>query len=160
MNMKPLVTGALLMAVSAVSVADSIYINQAIDYANKDTVANNIVEECTQLGTKLASSVETYGKKQGLDIVRTNDKLEGKGSYLDIKIASAHSAGNAFIGHRKSASASVSYYVAGKKVGSKTLTRNSSGGFFGGFKGSCAVLGRTVNTIGNDIAKWVKAERS
>jgi hypothetical protein len=29
------------------------------------------------------------------------------------------------------------------------------GGAFGGFKGSCSVLGRTVKALGKDIAQWL-----
>ena len=71
-----------------------------------------------------------------------------------------YSAGNAFIGHRKSASVKAELYQDGKLIDSADYTRNSSGGFLGGFKGSCSVLEHTVNTLGNDVAKWLKKKHS
>ncbi|MEM0514100.1 hypothetical protein WCN91_01365 [Pseudoalteromonas sp. YIC-827] len=65
------------------------------------------------------------------------------------------SGGNAFIGHRKSASVSAKLMIDGKVVDSTSKTRNSAGGF----KGSCSVLAHTVNTLGSDIAKWVKSSK-
>jgi hypothetical protein len=46
-------------------------------------------------------------------------------------------------------------YQDGKEIGAFTGRRNSMGGAFGGFKGSCSVLGRTVKALGKDIAQWL-----
>ena len=43
-----------------------------------------------------------------------------------------------------------------KEVADTIKTRNAAGGFLGGFKGSCAVLEHTVNTLGSDVVKWLK----
>ena len=58
-----------------------------------------------------------------------------QGTYADIAITSAMSAGNAFIGYAKGMAVSATLYVDGKQVGKKnTFTRNSSGGMFGAYK--------------------------
>jgi hypothetical protein len=44
----------------------------------------------------------------------------------------------------------------GEVIGSFTASRYSSGGAFGGFKGTCAILGRCIQSIGKDIAAWLK----
>ena len=54
---------------------------------------------------------------------------------------------------------SATLYVDGKQVGKKTFTRNSSGGMFGAYKSSCAVLNRTSKVLGSDIAQWVVREQ-
>lgn len=46
-------------------------------------------------------------------------------------------------------------YQDGQKVATVMARRVSRGGAFAGFKGSCAVLDRTVNAIGEDLAKWL-----
>jgi hypothetical protein len=43
-------------------------------------------------------------------------------------------------------------------VAQTTLSRDSSGGFGGGYKGSCSVLRRCTNALGKDIAAWVKKQ--
>ena len=47
-------------------------------------------------------------------------------------------------------------FVNGQSKGYVNLTRNSGGGFGGGFKGSCSVLGRCTKALGKDIAKWLR----
>ena len=31
----------------------------------------------------------------------------------------------------------------------------AGGGAFGGYKGTCSILGRCIKTLGSDIAKWL-----
>ncbi|MEO8010122.1 MAG: hypothetical protein ABI650_00615, partial [Dokdonella sp.] len=76
---------------------------------------------------------------------------------LEIQIEDSESRGNAFIGHRKSTTATGTLYRGGERVGSFTARRDSMGGMFAGYKGSCSVLGRTVKTLGKDIAAWLAA---
>ena len=45
-----------------------------------------------------------------------------QGTYADIAITSAMSAGNAFIGHAKGMAVSAALYVDGKQVNKKTFT--------------------------------------
>ncbi len=43
----------------------------------------------------------------------------------------------------------------GKVERSTHLTRTTTGGAFGGFKGTCSMLERDSNVLGKDVAKWV-----
>ena len=74
---------------------------------------------------------------------------------IDLAIVQAFSGGNAFIGHRKSVTVSATLIVDGEEIDSTIKMRNSGGGFFGGFKGSCDVLAHTVNTLGSDVSEWL-----
>jgi hypothetical protein len=40
---------------------------------------------------------------------------------------------------------------------SKTLTRQSGGGAFGGMKGTCSIMERIAVALGSDVAGWVPA---
>ena len=44
----------------------------------------------------------------------------------------------------------------GSRVDEVDFTRNSGGGFGGGYKGSCSVLGRCTKALGKDIAGWLR----
>ncbi|WP_108062378.1 hypothetical protein [Poseidonibacter lekithochrous] len=57
--------------------------------------------------------------------------------------------GNAFLGHNKSTRVKGVLYKEGNKIASFS-------GFSAGFKGSCSVLGRTVDALGEDISVWLK----
>jgi hypothetical protein len=48
-------------------------------------------------------------------------------------------------------------YENGQKIASFKARRKSMGGAFAGYKGSCSVLGRTIDTMAEDIAGWLKA---
>jgi hypothetical protein len=43
----------------------------------------------------------------------------------------------------------------GKMLGDFKARRYSGGGMFAGYKGTCAILGRCVKTLGKDVAKWL-----
>jgi hypothetical protein len=42
-----------------------------------------------------------------------------------------------------------------KVYASKLLTRQSGGGAFGGFKGTCSIMERIARALGGDVAAWV-----
>jgi hypothetical protein len=145
------------IAVAAQSRADDIKVARSIPYAEDAEIAGKIRREC-QIQTQLADFIKEFGAKNGhsiqlLDAV--DETLEGK--VLVVEIRDAVSEGNAFLGHRKSTSARGKLYENGELIGSFKARRNSMGGAFAGYKGSCSVLGRTVKTMGEDIAIWLKA---
>jgi hypothetical protein len=86
------------------------------------------------------------------------DAVPAKGRFLQLRIETAISAGNGFTGHRKAVTTSAHLFENGKEVGQTTLSRDSTGGAFGGYKGSCNVLRRCAITLGKDIASWVKSQ--
>jgi hypothetical protein len=43
----------------------------------------------------------------------------------------------------------------GKLLGDFRARRYSDGGMFGGYKGTCAILGRCVKTLGKNVAEWL-----
>lgn len=122
-------------------------------------VAANVLQECHSLGSQFSQSTERYAKEYNLGVQRVSElDASSKGTNLKLYITSVYSGGNAFIGHRKSVSIMAELYKNGKKLDEYSYTRNSGGGFMGGFKGSCSVLKHTVNTLGNDVAKWLKTK--
>ena len=78
------------------------------------------------------------------------------GQVLRMEIINAESAGNAWIGHRKSVTVKGWLYKDGQQSAKFVARRNSSGGMGAGFKGSCDVLERSVNAIGKDVAAWLQ----
>lgn len=135
--------------------AEPIKVPQSVPYAQDNDVAGNIKKECP-LGTQLAGFIVEYSKQRGIAteaVAATDDKTPGR--VLVVEIRNAESQGNAFIGHRKTTSVRGALYQDGAKVGSFRGRRDSMGGAFAGFKGSCSVLGRTVKALGGDIAEWL-----
>jgi hypothetical protein len=128
----------------------------SIPYKKDANIALRIRQECN-INQQLSEFIQSYGEDAGINVVRMPKiNTKDKGKNLQIEIVNAVSRGNAFIGHRKFTSIKGSLYDDGKKVAGFSAARVSGGGFMGGFKGSCSVLGRTVKVLGKDIAFWLK----
>src|SRR5919109_5043930 len=138
-----LIAAALSTAASA---QDTITIPAEVPYVEGSGVDTNIEAEC-KLTKRVADDVSAALAKAGYEAKRS-EKPGKKGDVLDLKIASAVSGGNAFIGHRKHMTVTGKLLRDGKPVGSFTATRHSGGGFGAGFKGSCAVLNGCSAAIG------------
>lgn len=158
MNVRMINLGVLCLAASmnAFSEGQVINVSSEAKYYDEKVIATNIINECDQLGEKFSSFVSTYVEKKGWDVSLVgDDKVLASERGLKLQITNAHSGGNAFIGHRKSVSIVAELYENGELIDSYNATRQSGGGFGGGFKGSCSVLGRCVKTLGKDVAKWL-----
>ena len=138
-----------------------ILINSRSDFSENAQVPQNVIDECQGVTVKLSDAVVKYGNKHGLKVQSDPDVAPTQdGKVVKVSITGMYSAGNAFIGHRKSASVKAELFQNGQLLDTANYTRNSSGGFLGGFKGSCSVLEHTVNTLGSDVAKWLKKVNS
>lgn len=145
----------------AMASTGTILINSLSGFSDNAQIPTNVREECHGVFSKLSDAVVKYGNSQGLKVQANADVTpEQQGKVVKVSITGMYSAGNAFIGHRKSASVKAELYQDGQLLDTADYTRNSSGGFLGGFKGSCAVLEHTVNTLGNDVANWLKKNHS
>ena len=144
------------VATAAWAGESAIKISAVTPYHDPTIIATNIVEECTQLGGKLAKFLNTYATKYGVETeLVENADPSGGGRVLVVKITNAISGGNAFLGHRKSMSVKAELFKNGKSVEYVNFTRDSGGGFGGAYKGSCSVLGRCTKALGRDVAKWL-----
>ena len=139
----------------AADAVKSVTIATVIPYQKGAPIAANVRRECT-LNSQLSEFIQSYGKENNIGVIRTpRFKKNDNGNVLHIEIVNAVSQGNAFLGHRKFTQIEGTLFNSGKKVAGFTAARFSGGGFFGGYKGSCSVLGRTVKTLGKDIAEWL-----
>lgn len=137
--------------------ADTIKVLHTIDYHPDASIQHNIQTECTALGKKLSDFTKQFGDAYdvGIELVDTID-INASGKVLEVHIIDAISSGNGFIGHKKYVKIRGTLWENGEKVAEFTGGRYSGGGAFGGYKGSCAVLGRCVKALGKDIARWLK----
>jgi len=146
---------ALALVTVAAQAANTVAVQRRTPYSEDAMIAGKIKRECT-IDTQMPGFIAEYGKNEHID-VQLVDKADKdmQGRVLLLKIIDARSSGNAFIGHHKSMTVSGELYQDGKMIGSFKGRRNSMGGVFAGFKGSCSVLGRTAKALGEDIARWL-----
>ncbi len=128
-----------------------------VPYADASMIQSNVVDECTALGTTLADSTKLYGDKYGINVaLNQNIDKDDSGRNVILSITDATSSGSAGFAHHKTMKIRAELFEDGKLIDTYSGFRSSKGGFFGGFKGSCSVLGRCAKTLGSDISKWLK----
>ncbi|MCU4675940.1 hypothetical protein N7931_09865 [Catenovulum sp. 2E275] len=162
MNNKACITLILATLFSTVVLAEemAIEVTASAPYYDENIIQANVIAECTELGNQFSESTSKYLKENGFNVeLKSADEFANNGESLKLQITNAVSSGNAFIGHRKMVSITAELYQNGQLVDTFKHSRNSGGGFLGGFKGSCSVLHRCVNTLGNDVAKWLAKKK-
>ena len=135
--------------------AQSLQVQRPVPYAEDNDIADNIKTEC-KINEELADAI----KEHVGSVEFTSGAVDtGNGRVLQLEIVDAVSMGNAWMGHQKYMKVKGALYEDGKKVAGFKGRRNSMGGAFAGYKGSCSVLGRTAEALGEDIATWLQAPR-
>lgn len=138
--------------------AEPLLVSPSADYAPSSAVADNIKSEC-KLPAAQSEAVVKELQAAGIPAqVASGGGVPAKGRFLQLRIESAVSAGNAFTGHRKQVTTSAHLYQNGKEIAQAVKTRDSMGGMFAGYRGSCSVLHRCTNALAQDIASWVKSQ--
>lgn len=149
---------ALAVVVMAVACAGAqaaeFKVQKSVPYADDSIIAGNIKRECA-VDAQLAEALKRSAAASGNQVELVDALDTASGQALKMEIFDAQSAGNAFIGHRKSVTVKGWLFKDGQQVAKFVARRNSGGGFAGGFKGSCSVLERTVNALGKDISGWL-----
>lgn len=150
----------ILVPLFSVSIAFAdippLLISPVAPFAHPDAVAENIQRECN-LPAYQAEAVRSRFAQQNVPFtVAEKDEVPASGRYVQLRIESAYSSGNAGIGHRKQVTTSARLFENGKEVEKFVRTRNSKGGVFGGFQGSCKILERCADALAADIAKWTQ----
>ena len=114
-----------------------------------------VMNECN-IHAQLPDFVRDQAKAKGIEVVLVPEvSAEDKGKNLVLSFMRTQSSGNAFTGHYKYTEIKAVLYEDGKQLADLTAGRRSGGGAFGGYKGSCSVMGRTVRTLGEDVAQWL-----
>ncbi|MCK7592369.1 hypothetical protein [Pseudomarimonas salicorniae] len=157
--MKPmlkLLPFALALA-SAPALADSVRMAAETPYSEDAEISEKVRSECLKLNGQLPAYTREFGAEFGVR-VDLLDRIDtaAEGRVLEVEILDAVSMGNAFIGHQKHSRIKGNLYENGQLVASFKGRRNSMGGAFAGYKGSCSVLGRTMKALGKDIAQWLQ----
>jgi len=126
-------------------------------YARDTFVDPAVINEC-KLPQQGAELLEAAAKAAGVEVLRVDDAKSAKGRVFVVEITQVMSTGNAFTGHRKQVGVVGRLMDGDKELGVFRGARNSMGGAFAGFKGSCSVLGRCLEALSKDMAVWLKAQ--
>jgi hypothetical protein len=147
-----------LLPFASFAQADVLLVSPSADYAANNTVPDNIKNECKLPAAQTESVVAALNAAGITAQAAPSAAVPAKGRFLKLEITGAVSAGNAFMGHQKQVTTAAHLFVNGKEVAQTSKTRDSMGGVFAGYRGSCSVLHRCTNVLGKDIADWVKSQ--
>lgn len=143
---------AVLLCCASPAFAATVHVQEKVPFSETSYIAENIKVECrmgSQLATALGSSAPDFG-----NTIEFGEQLPTEGRVLQLELIEAQS-GRVGMGHFKSATVRGILMDDGQKIAAVTARRVSGGGPGAMFKGSCAVLERVVNAIGNDLAEWL-----
>jgi hypothetical protein len=147
---------AMVVVAPAVFAADGVTIKKPVTFNEDADIPKSILDDC-KLEEELPAAITKHSKENGIDVAfAAIDAAAPKGRVMELEIYEAVADGNAFMGHHKSMGVKGKLLADGQVVGSFKDRRISMGGAFGGFKGSCAVLLRITNEIGEDVGDWLK----
>lgn len=133
----------------------TIRVQLATPYAPDGMNDPAVQREC-DIHIQLPGFIQSQAKTKGLNVELVPEVKSGdKGKNLLVSFVRTQSSGNAFTGHYKYTEIKAVLYEDGKQVADLIAARRSGGGAFGGYKGSCSVMGRTVRTLGDDVAQWL-----
>lgn len=126
-------------------------------YTKNLELRDTVKKEC-QLLTKLPTFIKNYAAKQ-YGTINLESKNSKSGDFLVLEISGISNAKkNIWTGQGVGQWVTVKGTLLrnGKNIASFKANRATTGGFMGGYKGTCALLGRCTKTLGKDIAAWLK----
>lgn len=120
-------------------------------------VPDAVRAEC-QLELKVVELLQSAAARNFDKVVMVRDGSKGDaGQSLAMKITGiTGTAGGAWSG-AKFLTVDGTLRENGKVIGTFRATRLSGGGAFGGYKGTCSILGRCAKALSDDVAKWLTA---
>lgn len=155
-RVRTLIVACILGLASTAAAAETVTMARDVPYSADADVQRKVREECIKIQGQLADYTQQFGRAAGVDVKLSDNVMpDAPGRVLQVEITEAISAGNPFIGHRKHTKVRGELFEDGQRIASFKGLRTSMGGAFGGYKGSCSVLGRTVKALGKDIATWL-----
>jgi len=140
--------------VASPATAETYTLSSAVPFADGSGASDQVESEC-KLESKLPGFIKSAAKR-GITVVLNDGPLDDvEGKVLFIEITHILGTGGGAWSGPKAVSAKGELREAGEVIASFNSTRYSTGGAFGGFKGTCSILGRCVKSMGKDIAKWL-----
>jgi hypothetical protein len=129
-----------------------------INYIKESFVKNAVKKDC-DLGENLAQAIKENSASQYTRILSDSTDTLSEAQILTIEIEYINGdRGRAKWGNR-GGNVGVKGILTkeGKVLGSFKALRETTGGYFATFKGTCTILNSCVEILGSDIASWLTA---
>lgn len=152
-----LLTVTSVLPVTALAGDGTLTLEKKAPYTKGLNVPDAVRAECG-LEQKIPEFVQEFANK-GFDKVVLADTVSAKtaGKALSMKITDVTGTGGGAWSGPKHVTIEGTLWQNGKVAGTFRASRYSGGGAFGGYKGTCAILGRCAKALGKDVATWAIA---
>jgi|GEM_PF-579150 len=120
---------------------------------------NDVVREQCMLPEKLSGFVRDNAMGQYENIIVDTDRAPSGADVLEIQIIQLLAPKGGGWSGPKFVTVKGTLKRNAQVIGNFEGRRTSTGGMFGAFKGTCAILGRCTKTLGSDIATWLQNPR-
>ena len=144
-----LFAAALCFSMSAAAADEVIYIPKVVPFAENTNVPLAVRNEC-QLGEKVSEFLTEFAPN--VEVSAGPEQTR----YLNMTITEVYAAGGGAWSGPKWMTVTGTLKEDDQAVASFRAKRFSTGGAFGGFKGTCSIIGRCTKAIAQDIAEWLK----
>jgi len=119
------------------------------------SVPEAVQKEC-QLETKIPDFAEGFAKGD-FEVTMVDGASESTpGKAVKIVITDLAGAKGGIYSGPKYVAIKATLWQDGKVAGTLSSRRSTSGGMYGGYKGTCSLLGRCAKALGKDVATWLK----
>lgn len=131
---------------------ENVQVKKAITFSTDSGAPQKVIDEC-HLQTQIPQFLSQFAKGS---VVLVEGELSQKGRSLELEITNAFAPGGGAFSGAKSVEVSGKLMENGVEIGNFVGARYSTGGMFGGFKGTCGITARCGKSIAKDIAVWLK----
>jgi len=146
-----LLIASLALFAASPAVAETVKVAKTLPFAATSEVRQKVKDECA-LQTKIPAYLADFSS----DVELVEGDLGSEGRVLKIEITAVHAPGGGAFSGPKTVSISGVLTENGNEIGNFRASRYSTGGAFGGYKGTCSIVGRCAKTLGKDVAGWLK----
>jgi len=155
--MKRLLLTALCLSSTAAFANDLVLLETPITYLPDAGVVQSVKDEC-QIESMLARRVgEVLRKAEKTDNVTiAAGTSAGDAKVLRLQISHVLGVGGGAWTGPKAITVVASMVEGGKVVRETKINRWTTGGVWGGFKGTCSILERSAAAISKDLSRWVR----
>ncbi len=122
----------------------------------KDAYVREAVKQQCNLDGKLTQFIEEYAADQYANIITEGGRAPKNAQVLTVVIEEVVGGGGGAWSGAKAVKVKGTLTKNGRVIGDFMARRYSGGGFFGAYKGTCAIMGRCVKALGRDIAEWLQ----
>lgn len=130
-------------------------IQNEIPFSPDAEVRKAVRTDC-HLPEKLSRFIKEYASDYSSQILSESTNAPKGAQILTVEIFNVMGGGGGAWSGGKSVSIKGALQQNGETIGSFKARRFSGGGMFGGYKGTCSIMGRCVKTLGRDVAEWLR----